>query len=378
MTNAELAILSLIAEEPRHGYQIEQVIEARGMRDWTEIGFSSIYYLLKKLEKEGLVEGRLEKAEGRGPARKVYHLTPAGGEAWVQASLGALSTPKLTASHFLTGLANLPGLPEDAAIKALKDYHSKLEERYQHLKAQVEAQSPLPDFVEALFDYSYAMLNAERDWIKGYIKQLEVKMSTKVDFKKELKHLYNPSKKEFTIIEVPPMNYLMVDGKGYPQDNPSYEQAMEALYGMAYTIKFALKPQGIEFVVPPLEGLWWTEGEGFDAENKDEWLWTAMIMQPEQVTPEVVEQARAELKAKKDPPALSKLRFETYEEGLCMQIMYLGPYSDEGPTIARMHEFAKQQGYKLRGKHHEIYMSDPRRTAPEKLKTVIRQPIEKV
>ncbi|MEE9189084.1 MAG: GyrI-like domain-containing protein [Anaerolineales bacterium] len=201
----------------------------------------------------------------------------------------------------------------------------------------------------------------------------------KRDYKKELKHLYGPSKKEFSVVDVPPMNFLMIDGHGDPNDNPDFQEGMEALYGMAYTIKFALKPQGIEYVVPPSEGLWWMEDMSeFSLETKDRWQWTLMIMQPDEVTQEIVAAAQGELARKKDPPALSKLRYERYHEGLSVQIMYLGAYADEGPTIARMHEFIRENGYDFNGKHHEIYLGDPRRTAPEKLKTVIRQPVKQL
>ena len=199
----------------------------------------------------------------------------------------------------------------------------------------------------------------------------------KRDFKKELKHLYQPSVKEFSVVEVPPMNFLMIDGHGDPNNNPDFQGGMEALYGMVYTIKFALKPQGIEFVVPPSEGLWWTDDMSeFSQETKDRWDWTLMIMQPDEVTADIVEAARLELARKKNPSALSKLRYERYAEGLSVQIMYFGAYADEGPTIARMHDFIHDNGYQTNGKHHEIYLGDHRRTAPEKLKTVIRQPIK--
>jgi hypothetical protein len=199
----------------------------------------------------------------------------------------------------------------------------------------------------------------------------------KRDFKKELKHLYGPSTKKFSVVDVPPMNFLMIDAEGNPNNNPAYQEGMEALYGMAYTIKFALKPQGVEFVVPPPEGLWWMENMSeFSLETKDRWQWTMMIMQPDEVTQEIVDAAQEELARKKNPPALSKLRYERYHEDLSVQIMYLGAYADEGPTIARMHEFIRENGYDFNGKHHEIYLGDPRRTAAEKLKTVIRQPVK--
>lgn len=202
----------------------------------------------------------------------------------------------------------------------------------------------------------------------------------KLDFKKELRQFYNPSKKEVTLVDVPPMNFVMVDGQGDPNTSQAFQEAMEALYGVAYTVKFALKHQGRgpDYTVMPLEGLWWTEaGEGFHQTNKDLWHWTVMIMQPEHITEVDIDQAIHTVQAKKNPPALKKLRFERYTEGLSVQIMYLGPYDEEGPTIERLHTFAEDRGYSLRGKHHEIYLSDPRRTKPERLRTILRQPVSK-
>jgi hypothetical protein len=202
----------------------------------------------------------------------------------------------------------------------------------------------------------------------------------KIDLKKEMKHLYRPSKAKFTVVDVPEMDFLMIDGHGDPNTSPAYQAAVEALYGVAYAVKFMLKedPEIDDYVVPPLEGLWWVEDMSqFSMDDKDAWSWTMMVMQPEWVTPDLVEEARAEAGRKKDLPALSRLRFAPYHEGLSVQILYVGPYQEEGPTIARMHAFADEQGYTLRGKHHEIYLSDPRRTAPERLRTIIRQPIAK-
>jgi hypothetical protein len=200
----------------------------------------------------------------------------------------------------------------------------------------------------------------------------------KIDFKKELKHLYSPPKGKFTIVDVPMMNFLMVDGNGYPVGNPSYEQALEALYGVSYGLKFASKAQGKDYIVPPLEGLWWMEDMSkFSMQKKDEWEWTMMIMQPEWVTRKMVDAVITDVAQKKALPALEKMRFEAYHEGLSVQTFYIGPYSEEGPTIASMHTYVEVEGFSLRGKHHEIYLNDARKTAPEKLKTVIRQPIEK-
>jgi hypothetical protein len=200
----------------------------------------------------------------------------------------------------------------------------------------------------------------------------------KLDFKKEYKHLYLPSKKEFTVVDVPPIKYLMIDGHGNPNNDPVYAETLQTLYSLAYTLKFALKPQGIEYSVAPLEGLWWMpDMSEFNVANKDRWDWTMMIMQPDQVTSELFAQACADVTRKKDLPLVSKARLETYTEGLSVQILYFGAYADEGPTIARMHAFIRDNGYVTNGKHHEVYIGDPRRTAPEKLRTVIRQPIRR-
>jgi hypothetical protein len=205
---------------------------------------------------------------------------------------------------------------------------------------------------------------------------------TKTDFKKELKHLYQPSAKEFVVVDVPPMQFLMVDGHGDPNTAQEYQDAVEALYAVAYKLKFTSKKTlGKDHVVPPLEGLWWAEDmETFTARrDKSAWDWTMMIMQPEWVTQEMFVEVAQQVGKKKDLPALPKLRLETFHEGLAVQIMHIGSYDDEGPTIARMHhEFMPQNGYEPAGKHHEIYLGDPRKVAPEKLKTVLRQPVRKI
>lgn len=198
----------------------------------------------------------------------------------------------------------------------------------------------------------------------------------KIDLKKELKHLYNPSK-EIALVDVPEMNFLMIDGTGDPNTSQDYKDAIESLYAVSYTLKFMVKKEKVvDYVVMPLEGLWWTEPMSqFTMENKDMWQWTAMIMQPEYVTEELFNRAVEQVQIKKNLPSLSKIKFKSLYEGLSTQLMYIGPYSAEGPTIEKLHNFIEENGYELRGKHHEIYLSDPRRSAPEKLKTVIRQPV---
>src|SRR4030042_5702615 len=203
-------------------------------------------------------------------------------------------------------------------------------------------------------------------------------MSTKVDFKKTFKYLYNPTVSDFHIVDVPVMNYLMLDGKGDPNTSIDYQQSVEALYGMSYGIKFALNAQGFNHPIPPLEGLWWMEDMNkFSLANKDSWKWTMMIMQPEWVTYEWVVKIIEEVYRKKKLSMVKKVRFEPYNEGLSVQILYTGPYENEAPTIAEMHKFIKSNGYKTNGKHHEIYLGDPRRMSPEKLQTILRQPIRK-
>lgn len=209
----------------------------------------------------------------------------------------------------------------------------------------------------------------------------------KVDYKKQYKDIYFPSAKEPMIIDVPEMQFVMVDGVGAPEGE-QYQDAVQALYGITFTIKMWPKkgktPAGyFEYVIPPLEGLWWmnnpdgTQMEGFMQEAREKWQWTSMIRQPEFVTAELFAEALAEIKEKKPNPKLDEARFETFIEGLCVQIMHIGPYSEEGPTIERMHQYAHDQGYRLRDKHHEVYLGDPRKTDPKKLKTVLRHPIEK-
>jgi hypothetical protein len=200
----------------------------------------------------------------------------------------------------------------------------------------------------------------------------------KLDLKKEFKHLYRPSAKEVVVVDVPDMKFLMIDGRGDPNTAQEYQDAIEALYAVSYTLKFKIKKgeAAVDYVVMPLEGLWWAEDMAdFSTADKDAWQWTAMIVQPDFVTQELVDEVVQEVREKKNPPALSKVRFESYHEGLSVQILHIGPYSEEGPTIEKLHAFAESNGYQLRGRHHEIYLSDPRRTAPEKWKTVIRQPV---
>lgn len=200
---------------------------------------------------------------------------------------------------------------------------------------------------------------------------------TRIDFKKDLARLYRPSAREAALVEVPAMNFLMVDGAGDPNRERSYREAVEALFSVSYAIKFKVKKTlAIDYGVLPLEGLWWADDmSAFTAGDKSLWKWTMMIMQPEFVHADLIRETGAEVKKKKELPALAKLRFEKLAEGKSAQILHVGPFSAEGPAIARLHAFIASLGGKLHGKHHEIYLSDIRKADPARWKTVIRQPL---
>lgn len=198
----------------------------------------------------------------------------------------------------------------------------------------------------------------------------------KKDLSPELQSLYFPSAKEPVFVDVPAMQYAMVDGRGDPNSSKDYQEAIGALYGVAYTIKFAAKKAKMgDVLVMPLESLWWSDNEeDFLLARKGRWQWTAMLLEPPVVTRKMFEEAVKQLRERKNPPGLDKVRLETWKEGKAAQILHIGPYAAERPTIERVHAFILENGYRLTGKHHEIYMGDPRRSAPEKLKTVVRQP----
>lgn len=210
-----------------------------------------------------------------------------------------------------------------------------------------------------------------------------------LDLRKQYKHLYQPSAKKIEIVQVPCLQFAIIDGaieKGSePGKSPSFAEATQAMYSMAYTLKFMIKKRKttpIDYPVMALEGLWWVEDGMFDISVKDNWFYTLMILQPEVITPEIFEEAREQVRSKRgDSGSLSKVRLGTFEEGLCVQVMHIGPYATEPATIERMRDFAQENGYRdrvgLGGKHHEIYLGDPRKADPAKLKTVLRHPVEK-
>lgn len=208
----------------------------------------------------------------------------------------------------------------------------------------------------------------------------------KLDLKKDLKYLYVPSAKKVEVVEVPRFNFAMIDGQIEPGQGPStsasFQEALMALYGISYTLKFISKlrkENPIDYPVMALEGLWWIEGGEFDINKKDNWLYTVMMLQPDFITHEMFEAARKQVRMKRgDSAALTKMHFEPFEEGLCVQVMHIGPYSAEPATLERMYAYTRESGYRMRGKHHEIYLGDPRRAEPEKLKTILRHPVEKI
>ena len=183
----------------------------------------------------------------------------------------------------------------------------------------------------------------------------------------------------FDLVTVPPLAYLMVDGAGDPNTVPAYSEAVASLFPLAYALKFHQKRErGLDHVVMPLEGLWWAEDMAAftSARDKDRWSWTLMILTPPWTTSEDVDAARGTVSAKGGAPRLPDVRWETLDEGPCVQTLHVGPYDAEGPVLARMHdEVIAGRGLRPTGRHHEVYLSDARRTAPERLRTILRQPV---
>ncbi len=204
-------------------------------------------------------------------------------------------------------------------------------------------------------------------------------MTDKIDLKRHV-HGYAAKAGQFRILEVAPAAFLMIDGQGDPNTRV-FAEAVEALYPLAYTIKFATKRElGRDYGVAPLEGLWWSDDMAAFTAHRDKarWSWTLMILQPDWIGAGVVDAARNAVRAKGAPPRLDDIRFEVFDEGLCVQTLHIGSFDDEGPVLARMHdEFIPAEGLRMTGRHHEIYLSEPRRTAPQKLRTILRQPVER-
>ncbi len=200
-----------------------------------------------------------------------------------------------------------------------------------------------------------------------------------IDPKKVHRELYLSVPREPTLVKVPSLSYLMVDGEGDPNVSADFREAIQALYGLSYTLKFQLKAEGVEHVVAPLEGLFHAEDPSvFLKGKKKEWEWTLMILQPKEVTAKRLAAARTELMRKKKLASMPNVRLSKLAEGLCAQVLHIGPYAAEGPTIRGLHRFIEESGCAFAGAHHEIYLSDPGRVAPQKMKTIIRQPVRKI
>ncbi len=202
--------------------------------------------------------------------------------------------------------------------------------------------------------------------------------AAKVDLKKALPS-YRAPRGAFQVLEVPELQYLMIDGHGDPNTAPAYAEALEALYPLAYALKFAsTRELGRDYVVMPLEGLWWADDLATftTARDKSRWDWTMMILQPDWLGPADLAAARDRVAAKSASPRLDEVRWGSLREGTCVQTLHVGSYDDEAPVLAEMHErFIPEQGLRLAGTHHEIYLSDARKVAPEKLRTILRQPV---
>ncbi|MFM9588136.1 GyrI-like domain-containing protein [Streptomyces scabiei] len=204
-------------------------------------------------------------------------------------------------------------------------------------------------------------------------------MTAKYDVKRALKACYAPKNTDWELVDVPELRYLAVDGHGDPNTAAAYRHAVEALYAVAYTVKFTSKRElGEDFVVGPLEGLWWADDmDDFLARRKDDWRWRMLINVPGWITDPMIEEARTAALAKKDRPALRDVRPETLREGTSAQVLHIGSYDDETPVLTRLHrDYLPAHGLREAGLHHEIYLSDPRRTDPARLRTVLRQPVE--
>jgi hypothetical protein len=258
---------------------------------------------------------------------------------------------------------------------ALAARAAALAERVAAVRAPARAQPDAPDFVRAIIDFSLRQLTAEQRWLSGYRESLGGKKVTVYDVKKELKTLYAPRNAEWVIVDVPPTAYLAIDGEGDPNSAKAYSDAVAALYSVAYTIKFSSKDK--PFVVAPLEGLWWADDPGvFASRDKAAWKWTMLISLPPWITPEVVQESKDKALAKKKLAAIDQVRLAELHEGASAQLLHTGSYDDEGPTLAHLHnEYLSAHGLELNGLHHEIYLSDARRTEPAKLKTILRQPV---
>lgn len=296
------------------------------------------------------------------------------------ASLEAIITLSPIRPRVLVGLANSPGLPPGDVRARLCERAEIVGTRLAALRETRAQQEPLPPAVAAIFDYSEAMLLADQHWAWTTHTHLEKESRMeKYDIKKAHRKLYSAPADDFATVEVPELQYLAIDGHGDPNTSPDYAEAIEALYSVAYALKFeSKKTLERDFVVGPLEGTWRADDQSaFTRRDKNAWSWTMMISQPDWITHAMFVAAVAKATSKKNLPALPLLRLASLTEGTSVQILHLGAYDDEAPTLDRLHnDYLPEHGLVPSADHHEIYLSDARRTPPAKLKTILRQPVQ--
>lgn len=350
MTNNELTVLGLLVEQPRHGYEIEQIINERGMRDWTDVGFSSIYYVLGRLERAGLVAASAGAGHVGGPARRVYAPTMAGQVAWTEASLAVLSVPAVGNRPFLLGLAAVAGLPADRSAEAVRTYRDALDARLAELTERRAAIGEAPWYVEALFDYSFRMIRSERTWVASFVRTLDRQSAREGNPMPSLKM------KPFLpqLVELPARTMAVVRTVGDPV--VVGPRVFPALYGAVYPLKFARKRQGTDFRVEAPCARWFN-GPDWRSVPRSEWTAAWALPVPED-TVELVQ---------KDPE--TPVIVERWDYGTVAQVLHLGTYAKEEPTIEALHAFIDEQGLEITGPHEEEYLSRPGSKAQ---KTVIR------
>ena len=364
LSNAELAILGLIVEQPRHGYEIERVVAKRGMRDWTEIGFSSIYYVLGRLENAGLATSSTAPASRRGPVRRVHAATPAGFAAWEAAALRALAIPTVVGRPFLLGLGSLAGLRSADVVEALDAYVAALDDRRIAIEERRAAISPAPWFVDAIFDYGLETLRAERTWVGTFIDRIPdeseprgtetegPEMPTAVAPAPARQSRMKPFIPEVAVL--PSRTMAVARTVGDPSEVGP--RVFPALYGAVYALKSALKKAGVEFGIEPPCARWFN---GPDWRSVPREAWTAAWAIP-------VPDGTRDL-IQKDPS--TPVAVETWEYGTVAQVLHVGTYADEEPTIVALHAFIAEQGLEIDGPHEEVYLSRP---GSANQKTIVR------
>ncbi len=350
-THAETALLGLLAEAPRYGYELDQLIEQRGMRAWTEIGFSSIYFLLSKLERVGWVTSQVSPGT-RGPGRKTFTLTPAGHGALAEAAGHLLADPS-RAWPFLLGLANAPALDDAALRGAIAEREAALERAAGEIE---EAAGRADDawFVTELFDHARAMLQAEAAWVAAFAGRLEsaAALPTTPPPKASPLRANQPR-----LAELPRLTMAVVRSIGDPDEvGPT---VFPRLYGSVYPLKFRLKKEGVAFAVAPVRARWGLGPEDA-AKPRAEWVADWAIPVPDGTT------------ALPHKPGVEPAAVEVWEYGTVAEILHVGPYSAEGPTIATLHAFIEEAGYRIAGRHEEEYLTRPGSARP---RTVIRYPV---